>query len=767
MQLDMGDLSLSGRTSIKSCLETVLEIVSIDLAEAAKLEVTCKTFQVLIQIFDEAIDYQANEYNELVARFKYHDGFHRLQQYLVVLSGTALFPGLDEISTVLTVLRKAVSVMKSFFWGGIEEKRRYREQHADFFGDVIVISRCIMYQLLSFDDDTLVRLDDDSIDICKQVEQIFSSVRLYYPRSMFMSGYYDLFRMFLYRLVSISSGPLKLIGLIELQAMAQTHLPDRPAPRAYFVQGAGTDLVNGIYMLKTDEIIGVDGFLGLIFETCYVKVSGDCDDYHNKTTAEESKDVVLSYCDEDGRWFIYKQGGDRKDIDFYATKIEEYYDNVIVPCSGWMKIDGIDPLPTVTPIGLAMPAGMEYSTQEHDFVDWMLKMDVFGLVVNDAQNDCYGADVRSEAQKAKNALVKSIERVLDLVLQTIPDQSVLALVAGEDVSLNENGAIQFVELIMKHLLLLSDGAFQGIGKDSIRVVCDRLEQINRRIGEPNSTSYRQRMIDYDFFYSLVSFRANENFSDFDSIDYELSEKELKSHPVCSIIVEGAGSAFVNGRYELTAKSLDQRFMKYINFDCYDVDEDHDDDFDDYHNGLIIHRCEYGGPETGRWVISDNGPYWQTDYYVSHYGGEEPPLTSWIEFESGLFPPPTLTHVLREISTVEADSFSEYSSSDMTEYQNRLWVVLRHLSAISDIGRPKNTASIIEGVLLGLESLDEAESKDLHGAFSKCSHLILSQIVEKHPALDFKKQLLITQFLGDEKRDASTMNFPCNNGLKTD
>eukprot|EP00956_Cyclotella_meneghiniana_P036084 scaffold121201_cov36-Cyclotella_meneghiniana.AAC.1 len=57
----MGEIDLSQKENIRSCLESVIELVINDLAKACEDDQTCHTLTALSTIFDEAAGYHESD----------------------------------------------------------------------------------------------------------------------------------------------------------------------------------------------------------------------------------------------------------------------------------------------------------------------------------------------------------------------------------------------------------------------------------------------------------------------------------------------------------------------------------------------------------------------------------------------------------------------------------------------------------------------------------------------------------------------------------
>ena len=234
-QLDYGDVDLELKPRIKSLLEQVLEIVSIQLNEATESDGSCKTLIILTDIFDEITGYQGSvdDLFSLAEAFKRGNGLCNLVDYLQKRVGTTAFPTFGEISAILNMLAVLVD--------GNGGHYKLRSTHVLPF----------ILHLLSLDQEQLVRFGDDSIDICRRLQTIIR--RVTYPK---YSKYFNLLRDFIFKLINSSEVPLKLLGYKELQEIAQTSAESVPPPRAYLVHGAGNDKINGRYEFDPKGLTG-------------------------------------------------------------------------------------------------------------------------------------------------------------------------------------------------------------------------------------------------------------------------------------------------------------------------------------------------------------------------------------------------------------------------------------------------------------------------------------------------------------------------------
>ena len=174
-ELEYGNEEEVLKPLIKSLLEGVLKVLAIDLNEATESNGRCKDTGKF----------------DLIENFASAGGLRYLEDYLKRRIATPSFLQPDEMYAILNMTAAAVE--------GNGEIRVAR---------VNGLPEAFMSHLLHLEDEHLLRLGDDSIDICKRLNAIILH-RSTYPE---MSEYFSLQRKFVFRLISSSALTSKAYG---------------------------------------------------------------------------------------------------------------------------------------------------------------------------------------------------------------------------------------------------------------------------------------------------------------------------------------------------------------------------------------------------------------------------------------------------------------------------------------------------------------------------------------------------------------------------
>lgn len=723
-KLDFDNVSSREKNEILRCLKSALELVSYDLVGGVESTSTCKTLPVFLHIFDEIVDFTTIEFKELVSAFTESSGFWHLQQYLVTFARTTKFPRPDDISTIMTVILKTLSPLEQCFCSK-KAKKDYRAMLEDksFFINFIAICRGTMHHLLYLEENVLAQYGEEFFDISSQVKEIYTIAAEFYPQ--IMADYYDLFREFVLRLVNSSIESLKHIGWIGLLDTIKASFLRRPLPRTYIVDGATRMSFNGRYDYDENEI-DPDGFaITKNREVKYIKRLVDSSLYIWRLGTNGWCIGPDSRCDDYER------------IDGYKAKCDRN-DRSRAPRSGYINsIEGHDEESlTVTPVGLIVNNGEEFSTIEHDLVHWMFKNGVLELVVEDAKSCWQCNDIMREAVEARTYMVKLISQMLDLTLQITVDMNERRFRDTKKTKDICSNATSFTNMIMKSLLLLSDDAFRQIGSVLFTKVCSRLGQICKRISK---YCYH----DFKIFHSLVmlrlhhtkAFQIKSGTSSFNSLS-ELKEVFGASSPLAHVteyyVIEGAGSEIVNGTYKLSMdRCEDYEQIVYVK-----------QNVEEHKNGLTVEMRQ----KHGRWIIllDDERNDEIITLYVNEIGISSSPTAGWKCYEGEIYAP-KLTSIGR-VGRQDAENhyIMKKGSCDLTIQQGQLWDVLRQMSGPVVVPDAERTEEMERAVLYSFSSLDTTELNEIHQAFARCAQILIKKMFRK-------RQLSITQFLAHRKK----------------
>jgi hypothetical protein len=725
-RLEIGDVSSTSESSrIKSCLESAMKFAISELRMTMKHVVTgekakaiFKPFDVIAEIFDETrIGYDLTEKNELLTKLWDSGGLKCLETWLGAVEGTELFPDLVRACTILTVLEQiSTSLIES---GGVASSIDFFVPGkslplcVNFPETVVGITKSIIGHLASLPVAMLEKLDDDSIEVCKRIQQLYEKNGIQYFSTMFVGR-----RSLILKLISSSSWQLKILGWRDLQSLIKVNIELRPYPQAYLVEEAGLDFVNGLFVIDPKKK-----------ETAYVQ-----------KLPENNRNVTLKH---------RKMSGGSRMWTISSNSSVNYHNisrNKSSPHSGLWKplTPGATPAPKLIPLYLCQRHGRSASdTLEHHSLNWIVDSSVLELAAKDCnpnasqeEHSMIGSEnhmsLSSEASKAMKCMLDSVLSLFDVILQTLPVHSYLGSVITTDTrSEYETVASRFATMIMQHFLLLGNDALNQIDVHFTSKACESLQEINERLDD-------EHLIDFWLFRGflllrLLILKKSPNVSLVTELE-ELSGVCLDNYPPKSFIVEGAGSDIINGQYVLNMKTTEG--IAYTKEQC-DVDD----------NGLSasIYLCEHG-PEANRWVIT----YSDIPYYVNVFEDptdKVPPQTGWTEC-GGVNPPPNLTAIgVSRCDIAQTEKMQELESRGITEQQRILWSVLEQLSLATAMPVSRRSKEMKESVQLCLVTPNIAMS-DLQRRIVSCAHLITQPLFQH---LKCKRQLSITPFLVEQKR----------------
>jgi hypothetical protein len=170
--LNMGDIDMAQKDNVKSCLESVIELVTNDLKQACEDDAVCQTFPALANIFCKVDGYTEND--QLAMRKKFVDeqeGFDRFGHYLLNKAASRLgdsdsindtdvttnlcpisgLPSFESILTILTMVNTNYSWMKDkvivaraamfYLLSMVSFTSNYLHEHMDLICDVLLLRK--------------------------------------------------------------------------------------------------------------------------------------------------------------------------------------------------------------------------------------------------------------------------------------------------------------------------------------------------------------------------------------------------------------------------------------------------------------------------------------------------------------------------------------------------------------------------------------------------------------------------------------------------
>ena len=248
--------------------------------------------------------------------------------------------------------------------------------------DAIHISKAIMKYLQQLSNDDIKKLPMDLFAMTfKILQKIFD--RLIVTHRAECIEFYSFYRSIILSMISSTSLPLKLSGWEQVNELIKACNEHRPPPRQFRVSDAGCPLVNGTYEFA--GTITPDGYAKPGADVLYVRtIPSDAVDGAGKkltlfrcTMRSQQKWWFLSEADEE-------QPGTDRDIDYYQHKSKEH-EEAYPPPGGWItcRNAGVNPPPTLEPIGYMVPVGEEMNTFEHQLAKWAIENAIVEQVLGD------------------------------------------------------------------------------------------------------------------------------------------------------------------------------------------------------------------------------------------------------------------------------------------------------------------------------------------------------------------------------------------------
>ena len=372
--------------------------------------------------------------NQMISTFKRLRGFHFLglymtkrailpkeqqlqqqQQQVVVQNqqGQAvqqiapIFPQLVDIKIILDAVKDSIHLP-----GGERVPNEPNDEPAAAcMEETLRTTNAIRTHLLNLDEETLKRLRPEGIkDVIFSLMNIYDKLAANHPP--FINDYYDFNRSLVLKLITSASLPLKLLGWNTLEDTIDASIERRPPPRAFVVEGAGLKFINGRFDFDPKKI-GEGGWVKNGCDLSYVMKIPESSG--NPATAEDEgagKTLTLFRCtmrSQQKWWFISEadedQPGTDKDIDYYNHKSKSHED-ALPSAHGWVTCrSGVDPAPTLRPVGLMVPPGEEENTLECVLAKWATENGVIELVLGDS--------IHREIVARSTALIKFLANMCD------------------------------------------------------------------------------------------------------------------------------------------------------------------------------------------------------------------------------------------------------------------------------------------------------------------------------------------------------------------
>jgi ubiquitin carboxyl-terminal hydrolase 9/24 len=313
------------------------------------------------------------------------------------------FPFLDNIQIILEALKDSIPLPSE----RSNEQTKEESKHTE---DLLRICNAIKSHLQSLDEETLKRINPDAIKgTMYQLQRLYDKLALSYPP--LINEYYDFSRSLVLKLITSASLPLKLLGWTALEEIIDASIEKRPPPKAYLVEGAGLEFINGRFDYDPKKLTE-GGWVKNDSDVSYVRKIPE--NSGNPATSEDGagKTLTLFRCtmrSQQKWWFISEadedQPGTDKDIDYYQHKSKQIEEG-LPSAYGWVTCrSGVDPPPTLRAVGLMVPLGEEENTLECVLAKWAIENGVIELVLGDS--------IHREIVARSTALIKFLASMCD------------------------------------------------------------------------------------------------------------------------------------------------------------------------------------------------------------------------------------------------------------------------------------------------------------------------------------------------------------------
>mmetsp|Transcript_32402 Transcript_32402/g.74017 ORF Transcript_32402/g.74017 Transcript_32402/m.74017 type:complete len:1142 (-) Transcript_32402:94-3519(-) len=362
-----------------------------------------------------SIDDGRRSRQNMIMMFRRIGGLSPLSSYMNDRIGTASFPGLRVLQSIVSaawevlltvespfleakqqqiavqstqkknVLKKILSLLKANEQQ-IEEQSTQQMTILNQIEEVQGIAFAATQHLLAVDEGILVEAPPECVNrIIQTSKAIYNQIetlqdKLVTPTNDHLTctteKFFVFWRAFSLKMVRSSSSSLKSFGWGQITKLVDESIRLRPSPQGYLVSGAGSKFINGIYMLDPQKTLD-----GKASELEYTRIVPD----NEKEGA--GKKITLFRCTMRSRqkwWFLSEadehQPGTDMDIDYYQHKSQKHEEES-PSLSGWLIIGrGKYPPPTLEP--LVGPSSDERSSIKNQLVEWVEEN-----VLNEAARD--------------------------------------------------------------------------------------------------------------------------------------------------------------------------------------------------------------------------------------------------------------------------------------------------------------------------------------------------------------------------------------------
>mmetsp|Transcript_29590 Transcript_29590/g.66383 ORF Transcript_29590/g.66383 Transcript_29590/m.66383 type:complete len:1130 (+) Transcript_29590:149-3538(+) len=331
-----------------------------------------------------SIDDGRRSRQNMIMMFRRIGGLSPLSSYMNDRIGTASFPGLRVLQSIVSAAWEVLQVVpdspqpKIVDQQQIADQDRQRSSALSLIDEMQGIAHAATQHLLAMKEGILKDAPRDDVARCIQVTKAIYN-RIERLRDVLMpttnhsaacttEEFFVFWRTFSLKLVRAESSSLKSFGWGQIAELIDESNGLRPPPQGYMVSGAGTAFINGSYMIDPQ----------CVAKSRYVKASDLA--YTRIVPDNENegagKKITLFKCrmrNQQRWWFLSEadkhQPGTDKDIDYYQHKSQKHEeDSPSLSC--WLACgpQGRGPAPTLEPIVGSSNDGQ--ADIEHQLMEW-------------------------------------------------------------------------------------------------------------------------------------------------------------------------------------------------------------------------------------------------------------------------------------------------------------------------------------------------------------------------------------------------------------
>jgi hypothetical protein len=339
----------------------------------------------------------APSFHRTVEEFRSAFGFQLLHSYLMQrlhneVAVERSFPVLKTMQHVLEALLDTSSVVATATSdaSSIEIAFVYVVQEARVI-DSLQISQALILHMKAMSVKALEQVPSDVLSATvESLHLLFEQMATTHQSECL--EFHAFWRELILRMVASSSRSFKLAGWEQINKLIKYAALHRLPPQSILCAGAGADFCNGMYRFAgpiTPECGSQPGTSAIYTRILSSPVT------LNARTVTRLKLLRRTVPNENDWWWYISIADDEQpsDLDIYRCVCKDH-DNECPPLRGWVicQADGVDPPPTITPLGVLVPKGEESHTLEYQLSFWILENEFLQQSFKDSTVERTGLD---------------------------------------------------------------------------------------------------------------------------------------------------------------------------------------------------------------------------------------------------------------------------------------------------------------------------------------------------------------------------------------